>query len=275
LIAFSKYQTVTSVGSQVYQWMDIAIIGYFLTQQAVSAYELSWQVTLLVLLVSNSIGKVVFPQFSQWNAQAATDRIEATLSKTIGIALFISIPALVGASVYASEVLGYVFGPEYASAAGVLVVLMIEKLFQSVNDIIEGSVRAIDRPDLAAKATVLAIGVNLLLSPLLAVSIGLIGVAIATAISWFVSTALHARYLSQFVSIGVPYRLVGWYTVASLLMGASLFALEATVPVASLPLLVLEIGFGIAVYLGITTAIPDVRNRIITPGIEVLRAQVR
>jgi O-antigen/teichoic acid export membrane protein len=275
LIAFSKYQTVTSIGSQVYQWVDIAIIGYFLTQQAVSAYELSWQVTLLVLLVSNSIGKVVFPQFSQWNAQAATDRIEATLSKTIGVALFISIPALVGASVYASEVLGYVFGPEYTFAAGVLVVLMVEKLFQSVNDIIEGSVRAIDRPDLAAKATVLAIGVNLLLSPLLAVSIGLIGVAIATAISWFVSTALHTRFLSRFVSVDVPYRLVGWYTLSSLLMGASLFVLETIVPVTSLPLLVLEIGFGVAVYLAITTTIPDVRKRIIMPGIEVLRAQVR
>ena len=275
LVAFSKYETINSVGGRVYQWMDVAIIGFLLTQQAVSAYELAWQVTLLVLLVSKSIEKAVFPQFSQWNANSETDRIEGALSKSIGVALFVSIPALVGASVYASEILGYIFGPEYTFAAGVLVVLMVEKLFQSFNDIVGGSIKGLDRPDLAAKATVIALGVNVILSPLFAIRFGLIGVAVGTAIAWFVGTVFRARYLSRFVSIGIPYRLLGWYTVSSLLMGGSLVVLQALFPVTSILLLVAEVGFGAVVYLGLSTVVPEVRNEIVMPGVEMLRSQAR
>ena len=275
LIAFSKYATVNSVGGRVYQWMDVAIIGFLLTQQAVSAYELTWQVTLLVLLVSKSIAKAIFPQFSQWNAESATDRIESALSKSIGVALFVSIPALIGASVYASEILEYIYGPQYTFAAGVLVVLMVEKLFQSFDDLVGESIGALDRPDLAAKATVIALIVNIILSPLLAISFGLIGVAVGTTVSWLIGTTFRARYLSRFVSMSIPYRLLGWYTVSSLLMGGFLLVLKTAIPITNVFILLLQVGFGVAVYIGLAAAVPDVRNRIIIPGLEVLGLSIR
>jgi O-antigen/teichoic acid export membrane protein len=152
---------------------------------------------------------------------------------------------------------------------------MVEKLFQSFNDIVGGSIKGLDRPDLAAKATVIALGVNVILSPLFAIRFGLIGVAVGTAIAWFVGTVFRARYLSRFVSIGIPYRLLGWYTVSSLLMGGSLVVLQALFPVTSILLLVAEVGFGAVVYLGLSTVVPEVRNEIVMPGVEMLRSQAR
>lgn len=270
LIAFSKYQTVTSVGGRIYQWTDIVVIGFFLSQAHVSAYEISWQVTLLVLLVSKSLALSLFPQISRWSEESAYDDIESSISQAIAFALFVSIPAVIGGSIYATEILGLIFGPEYTIASTVLVVLLIEKVFQSFHDIIESSVRAVDRPDLAAKATVVAVGLNLVLNPILVVWLGFVGAAIATTVAWFVNTVLHAMYLSRLLTIEIPYRLVGWYAVASLVMGGALVFVKSMVPVTGLPLLVVQIAIGVAVYVAVSTAIPDVRNRTIVPGIRLL-----
>lgn len=270
LFTFGKYQTVTSMGGRVYSWMDVAFVGFFLTTSYVSAYEIAWQVTLLVILASKSIAVTLFPQISQWNEAAVSDRIGETISMAMRITLFISVPALVGTSIFAGDILRYVFGPEYIVATAVLVVLMVEKVFQSVNDVVEGSVRAIDRPDLAARATVIAVSLNLLLSPLLLVTIGFVGAAIATTISWAVNTTLHVRYLSRHVTYTIPYRLVGWYAGASLVMGTVLLAVKTAVPVSGVPTLFAQIALGVAVYVVVSVAIPDVRNGIIVPGIRAL-----
>ncbi|MFC7070544.1 oligosaccharide flippase family protein [Halobaculum lipolyticum] len=271
LFAFSKYQTVTAVGGRVYQWMDVVIIGLLLSGRYVSAYEVAWQVTLLVLLLSKSIELNLFPQISRWDTEASTARIESTISRALGAVLFVSIPALVGAAIYAEPVLSLFFGPEYVIASTVLVILMVEKLFQSYNDIVGTSIRAIDRPDLSARAVVVSVGLNLVASPLLVLSIGFEGAAIATGTAWFVNAAMQTRYLSRFVEIGFPLRLVGWYAVASVVMGAALLAVRRAVPVDGVAVLLAQVGVGVGVYLLVSAAIPRVRTRILTPGIAVIR----
>lgn len=268
IIAFSKYQTIASIGGRVYQWMDIAIIGVFLTQFHVSVYEISWQVTLLVILVSKSVATTFFPQISQWNEQAATDHIEDALSKGIAVALYFSVPALVGASLYATEILGLIFGSEYTVAAGVLIILMVEKQFQALHDLVEGTVRAIDRPELAARATVMAVTLNAVLTPILVVTHGIVGAAVATTVSWLLNMILHVRYLSRHVAVDVPYRLIGWFSTAALTMGGLLLGLKTLVPVTTVFLLFAQIALGVAVYGCVSFLIGDIREDVIIPGIE-------
>ncbi len=274
LFAFSKYDTITSVGGEIYQWMDSAFIGFFLAAHFVSVYEIAWQITLLVILVSRSISLTLFPQISQWNATASNDLIEETLSNAVGFAVFVSIPAIVGSMLYSTEILHYIFGPEYTVASLVLVILMIEKLFQSFNDIVGRTVRAIDRPDLAAKATVVSVSMNLVLNPILIVSIGFVGAAIATTISWFFNMLLHTHYLSRYITIQIPYRLIGWYTVMSLVMGGVLLVVKSALPVTGLSLLIGQIGLGTAIYFAAAVVVPDVRRRIVVPGLRIIGIRV-
>lgn len=270
LVEYSKYHAVTNIGGTIYQYMDIAVIGFFLTQRHVSAYEVAWQVTLTVLLISKSIAWSLFPQISQWDAEAAVEKIESSISVALGFAMFVAVPAVVGGAVFASEILGFIFGPEYTIAYLVLVVLLVEKSFQSFNDIVESSVRALNRPDLAAKATVASVCLNLILNPIFVMSFGIVGAALATTISWSVNTAMHTRFLRSLVNFEFPVRLVGWYTLASIVMGVILFALKSAVPVTNVQILVGEIAIGVAVYFAATVTVPEVRKQIIIPGVRVL-----
>lgn len=269
LIDYSKYHAIASIGGSVYQWIDLAVIGLLLTTVYVSAYEVAWQVTLLVLLVSKSIGWSIFPQISRWDVERATDKIETTISRAIGFALFVSIPAFVGGSLFAPEILGLLFGTEYVIATTVLVLLFLEKIVQSVNDIVESSVRALDRPDMAAKATVIAVVLNIVLNPILVLTVGFVGAAIATAFSWLVNTALHTYYLRQLVSFEFPTQMIGWYVVSSLVMGVVLLGLRSVVEVTNVPTLFVLVAVGVAVY-GLTAAtVPSIRKQIIVPAVRV------
>jgi len=270
LFSFSKYQTVLSVGGRFYQWMDTLIIGFFLPNLFVSSYELAWQVTLLVLLVSKSLELTLFPAISSLHADAKLERIRATVTKAFGYAMVVSIPAIVGAALYAEEILRFVFGPAYAFAGVVLVVLMVEKAFQSFNDVTIAALRGIDSPELPAKATVLSIAVNLVLSPLLILNVGFVGVAIGTTTAWLMNGLLQFRYLRRHVDVVFPARLFGWYWVGALLMGVALLALETNFPVTGLASLIVHVGVGTLVYFSALSFVPRVRRDILGPGLHAI-----
>ena len=271
LFDYSKYHFVSSIGGKVYEWMDTAIIGLFLASSFVGVYEIAWQVTLLVLVSSYAVATTIFPQISQWSAEAATDRIESIVSRSIGVTLALSIPALVGAFVFSREILTFVFGQEYAIAAGVLVILMVEKVFQSANDVFWKSLHAIDQPRLAAKATVATIALNLVLNVALIPIYGITGAAIATTTAAIANTVLHGVYLARFVTVRLPYRLIGLCTIGSVLMGGVLTTVRTVVPVTGIVTLVAEICLGVLIYAAFVLIVPLTRNEIVVPGVNALR----
>lgn len=270
LFGYAKHYAITSIGIQIYSWMDVAIIGLFLTTADVGRYEVAWQVTLLVLLGSNAMARVLFPQVSQWSAAHATERIERTVSMAIGIALFISVPALFGAMVFAREILVFVFGPEYGVVWLVLVVLMVEKVVQSVNDILGNTLLAVNRQYLATRAMVVTIVVNVVLNVVLVLTIGLVGAAIATTVAATVHTLFHVYYLSTVLTLRMPYHLVIGCTVASVLMTGVLTVARSVVPVYDAVGLFAYVLLGIVVYVCATALIPTLREEIFRPGIELL-----
>jgi len=268
LFAFSKYQTVIAVGGRVYQWLDVLVIGFFLANRFVSAYEIAWQVTLLVLLVSKSLELSLFPQLSDWDATGNTDRISETITVALGYTMLASVPAIVGATLYADEILRYTFGTGYVLGSTVLVILMFEKFFQAFNAVIGASLRGIDKPRILAKVTTITLLLNLVLSVALVVTVGFVGVAIATTISWFVNVCLSSWALSRFLSFEIPYRLLGWYTLCSVIMGGILAIVQQVTPAEGPLTLAGHVVLGIVLYCCLLVISPDVRQRIIRPGIK-------
>lgn len=270
LYDYAKYYFLSSISGKVYEWMDVAIIGLFLTYADVGAYEVAWEVTLLVLLVSKTLSITLFPQMSQWNAEAAVSRIEAVVPDAIGVALFLSIPAFVGILVLNYEVLLIVFGSEYTIAAGVLVVLMVEKMFTSVNDVFGSTLKGIDRVDLVARAVVVTIAINLVLNVVFVLSIGLVGAALATTTAAIVQTLLNGRYLSQNITLRMPYRLIAWCVVSATGMGLVVWGVRTTLPFEGIVLLAVCIGVGVVSYLLFSVIVPSLRRRMIVPGARML-----
>ncbi|MFW6437258.1 MAG: flippase [Halococcoides sp.] len=263
LFEYGRWGVISRVGWYFYSWMDVAVIGFFLTQADVGAYEIAWRVTLVVMLLSRSIATTLFPQASRWDAEDAYARIEDMIRKTITPSMALVIPSFFVTLVYAREILGLIFGQEYTVAWLVLIVLMGEKLLQSVHTILGRSLQALDRPDLAAAATVASIIVNLVLNVVLILEFGIVGAAVATAASFVLNTVLHAHFLSTFVTIDFPWTEVGWCTGAAAAMAGILYGIGEVVAIDTLPRLLGILVVGAVIYALFTMANASLRRKFV------------
>ena len=264
LFNYGKFNLVSSLGGYFYSWMDIVIIGLLLSQAEVGVYEVAWRVSAIALLFSTAIGTTIFPQISNLGANDQLTEIESIIEKAITPSLMFVIPAFFGTLVISEEILSIVFGSEFGVASVVLIILSGEKIIQAVHIILGRVLKALDKPDLAARATIVSLFVNLILNVLLIQMYGIVGAAIATGLSFAINTALHAKYVAQFVEIRVPVREVGWCTFAALLMSGLVFAIKNVIVVNSIPELLLLVGTGGACYGLLVIGYSPIRHRIIT-----------
>ena len=263
LYDYAKFNGIWGLGGHVYNWMDVIVIGFFLSQAAVGAYELAWRLTTTAIMFSTVFARVLFPQLSAWQADGAVDRVRDLVSDAMTVSLLLIVPSVVGVAVIGREILGIVFGPEYAIAAAAFLVLMIEKLPQAVNLVFDKAIQAFDRPQYGAVATVVSLSMNIGLNVLFVPRYGLVGAAAATLLSVVVNTAILGYYLRRLTTVRFPVRDVGWLVVAAFAMGVALVALVRTVPVDRPITLVAAVAFSAAVYGAGVLVSPSLRGKIV------------
>lgn len=262
LFDYGKYNAISSVGGFLYSWTDVAVIGIFLTQAHVGAYEIAWRVSAISILFSQALASTIFPQVSQWNAEDAQNRIENLIAKSLAPSLFLVIPAFFGTLLFSEEILGIVFGDEFTLAATVLILLMSDKIFQSIQLIVGRSLQAIDKPNLAAQAAIASLGVNIVLNVIFVIKFGLIGAAVATVISSLLNDFLHLVYLRRFVSVRFPHREILECMFASGVMTTVLYGITMIYQFKTLPELFAVLFLGVLVYGSAVLLMPNLRVRV-------------
>jgi len=262
LFDFSKFSVVSYVDSYLYNWLDVTIIGLLLTQSEVGAYESAWRISTVVMLVSGAIETTILPQISNWDSESAQAQIENVLPDAITASLFFVIPSFFGVLVLSRDLLYYVFTPAYATAWPVLIVLLGGKLFEGVDRIFKNVLSGMDRPDLRAVAVLASISLNLVLNFVFVSLLGLIGAAIATTVSFSVSTLIIVYYLSNLIAIQFPYRQLLTCFFSASVMSVFLYILQTYVSITSLPVVVVFILLGAGVYMSITLISTTIRGEI-------------
>lgn len=260
LIDYSKYFFVDTVGSRVYSWMDLLIIGVFLSKSHVAAYETAWRVAAISFLVTSSILISVFPQISQWSAEDSTEKINGLISGLVGPSILSILPFFFGALVFSDKILGVIFGNKYVIASLALVILIFDKLLQGVYGLLGTTLQAVNRPDLSARATVVSIVTNLFFNIVLVYEFGLVGAAFATTIAATVNGILKYWYLPNYVSISLDTSHIFWGVVSSSTMVAILYILDSMINIDSVPSLIAVIGVGGVLYFVVLLSNPKVRR---------------
>lgn len=268
LLTYSRYNWISSAGGFIYNWSDIAVIGFILGPFAVGAYEYAWRASMLVMFIPRSISKTMFPHVSRWNARNEKERIKSAITRAISAGLFISIPALFGTILFGEAILRFIFGGEFTVATVALIVLMGEKIIQSIYTIVGQSLEGVDEIDHAARATALSAVANVLLNFILVSTIGITGAAIGTAIAVGINTAFHLRYLSRMNLLKVPHRFIGWYLLGSACMFGIIVVFRHLYPVTSAVRLAEGVIVGLIAYLTFAVLVPEVRDHIVIPGLK-------
>ena len=263
IFSYSKHYFISQAGGRLYSWIDIVVLGFFVSSSFVGIYELAWRVSLVVMLFAQSIANVIFPEISSIAADNGYAKIKSIVPDALSAALFISIPALFGTLVLADRIMEVLFNVIHPVGGVILIIIMTEKVLQAPHRVLARVSEGIGRPEFGARATAITIIINIFANLLLISLLGVIGAALATLISFGANTAIHWIYLQTEVKIKVPFRDIIWYVLSSVGMCIAIYKLTWPHYVSPFISLAGTVGFGAILYAIIVVSNPRMRTKVV------------
>lgn len=262
LIEFSKYAFPTKLSARAMSWADVLIIGVFLSQAHVGAYEVAWRISKPAVLLAMAVSNVLFPQISGYESGQSTKNIRSATADGLALALLLPIPAFFGVLIYSQDILLHLFGEGFKTAWIVLIVLMLGRIVYAVFLIFSGVLKGMGEIQVLAKASIIVTVFNLTLNTILISYFGIIGAAVATTLTFALFAGILAYELSQLISISIDYKLTSMVVVASIGMTVLSLSINTFYSINDDHSLILSVSFGAVVYIVILSCSSHVRGKL-------------
>jgi O-antigen/teichoic acid export membrane protein len=229
IVSFSWVIFVLQVCAVIlYQQTDRVVLGVFLGAAAVTMYEAAGKMQGLVTQLTQFATSAVMPFAAQLDAEDRTSSLQTLFFRGTKYVMALVLPVVVGLILLASPIITHWLGPSFAPQALTARILLSYQLL-GVSVVIGESIlisRGHARRRLFNSIFVLTLG-NLVLSIVLVQRIGILGVAIGTAIPWIVDFPMRLRV--ALTEVGVSLR--DWFMRSA---GPVYLSLVATAAVAFL-----------------------------------------
>ncbi len=228
LTRFGAPLLITDIQYAIWSNLDYVVVGRMLGDAALGVYTLAYRLPeLLIHSVWRVLAGAIFPVFSRLQDDRAA--LRRGFLATIRYTQIIIVPLSLGLLITADTAVDMLFGHQWAAAAPVLQVMAIFSLVASIGVNAGDVYKAIGRPDILAKLSVIEL-VAFVPALVYGARFGIIGVAWAHAAVAAVDTLI--RLLVARALIGVSLRDVARQLAPSFAAGAWLSA-------AALPVLML------------------------------------
>lgn len=260
LLSYGKYDFINNVGWQVFSWTDILLIGVFLSSVHVTAYEVSWRITAVALVLTRAMATTLFPHVSSLAENAEKEQIEQTVEQALVPATVVVIPSVFGLHTLGAEILKTIFNPEFTLASTALVIISLQRVSQSYQMIIGKTLMGIGQARITALITAGSFVLNIVLNIVLIPDFGLIGAAVATTVGYSLSIILQYLILRRFITPNLPIRVIGWSLISSSSMWLVLEISSQRINATTIPEVIVLIAVGATGYMGVMSLSATVRR---------------
>jgi PST family polysaccharide transporter len=217
--------TLDDILNQITDNIDYVIVGRLFGVVPLSIYTLAYRLPEMLLIGNLWImGGVMFPAFSR--VQDRPDDLRRGFLASIRIVQMIALPVSVGLLVAADPIVRVVFGDQWLEVIPVLRVLAIYGWVYSLGYHVGGVYKAIGRPDIILKLSILTLAIIL---PALLIGArygGIIGVAFGHLTAILLRRVISLTLATRFVKVTIAEMLdqLRPSFLAVLLMGPVSFA---------------------------------------------------
>jgi O-antigen/teichoic acid export membrane protein len=231
---------------------DAMVIGACLSSTAITFFAIGSKLVEYSSYAVRSMSQIFTPMSSQFDATGDVDRLRRALIAGNRASAFIVFPLSITLVVLGKSIIEAWVGARYRSSYYVLIVLLVPRTFYLVQSASTKVLLGMGRHRALASVLLMEGAANLVLSFLLARPLGIVGVALGTAIPLTCTSLLflpqhtcRVLNLPGGTLLGQSY---GLPLLLSLPFGAVLWFISERIPVHSATTLILEIAIGGAVY---------------------------
>ena len=201
LMKFGASVTLIDILNEITDNIDYVIVGRVFGLVPLSIYTLAYRLPEM-LLIGNLwvMGGVVFPALS--TVQDRPDELRKGFLASVRFVELIAVPICLGLLIAADPIVRVVFGEQWLEAIPVLRVLAIYAWVYSLGYHVGGFYKAIGRPDILLKLSILTL-VIIIPALLIGARFGLIGVAIGHLIAILIRRVISVGLATRFVNVTI------------------------------------------------------------------------
>ncbi|MCW3137388.1 MAG: polysaccharide biosynthesis C-terminal domain-containing protein, partial [Methanophagales archaeon] len=161
-------------------------------------------------IVPQAVQTITYPTTSEYWTKNNHAALQKMIDKSMKNTACVLLPIGLGVGFFARDIITFIFGEEFIYAVLPLQILLIgTSINGSTSRAIGGSLSAVGRPDLDLKKVSISALSNIILNILLIPYFGIVGAAIATAVSLSITSALGMFLIIKTVQIKIDFK---WYT---------------------------------------------------------------
>lgn len=232
-IVFSKYVPTTKkmlrFGAQIFganainminYQADILLIGFFLTATDVGYYAVAVGFSRFFWIIPQAIQTITYPATSEYWANNNHSALQTMIDKSMKYTACILLPIGLGVGFFAKDIITLIFGEGFICSVLPLQILIVGTvIFGIACKAIGSSLAGVNRPDLSLKTTSAGAILNIILNVLLIPHFGIVGAAIATAISLITMSFVFDGLIIKTLLVNVDTK---WFTQ---IMGITLISI--------------------------------------------------
>ncbi len=189
-LQFSLPLTPSALVRWVTESSDRYLITYFLGLGSVGVYSAAYSIGNLIQLFASPLQLILLPELSKLFDENKIDQVRIYLSHSLRYFLLITIPAVFGLSALAKPLLGIFTTQDFLSGWLVIPIIALSGLLAGIFQIFVNIMFLVKETKSATYINIIAAVSNVLLNLLLIPSIGIIGAALSTLISYFLMIVL-------------------------------------------------------------------------------------
>ena len=116
---------MVSVVITVYANFDVSMLGFLKSDHEVGLYNAASKIKFMILSLSTAVTSVLVPRIGYHMQRKEQKQVDDLLEKSLRISLVFCVPVTIYATLFAEQVLHFLCGPEFRSAAATMRILTL------------------------------------------------------------------------------------------------------------------------------------------------------
>jgi O-antigen/teichoic acid export membrane protein len=205
LVSFGVFSYISMLSSVIIGNVDRIILGFFATSDALGSYSVAKGFAGLIEYVPSAFAGVAFPIVSRAQAEDDMPRLRKVYEAGIFGCGIYALIATITALIFASPLIRLVFGAKYMATIPIFQVCIFASTSACLLSVFLMMLNAIGKPSLVAQISILQSVISLVSLPILAWSMGSIGIATAEVVVQAIATALAYRIVTKATGLKVKF----------------------------------------------------------------------
>jgi len=189
-LRFSLPLTPSALVRWITESSDRFLVTYFLGLGSAGVYSAAYSIGNLIQLLVSPLQVILLPELSKLFDEDKIDQVRIYLSNSLRYFLLITVPAVFGLSALAKPLLGIFTTQDFLSGWLVIPIVALSGLLAGIFQIFVNIMFLVKETKSTTYINIIAAVSNVLLNLLLIPSIGFIGAALSTLISYFLMIVL-------------------------------------------------------------------------------------